>query len=35
MLTHHLRKADKTKTGKRQDITMSDMYGSAFIGGRH
>ena len=32
VLTHHLRKADKTKTGKRQDITMSDMYGSAFIG---
>ena len=32
VLTHHLRKADKSKGGKRQDITMADLYGSAFIG---
>ena len=32
LLTHHLRKADKSKGGKRQDITMADLYGSAFIG---
>lgn len=32
LLTHHLRKADKSKGGVRQDITMADLYGSAFIG---
>ena len=32
VLTHHLRKGDKSKGGKRADISMSDLYGSAFIG---
>ena len=32
VLTHHLRKGDKSKGGKRMDISMSDLYGSAFIG---
>ena len=32
VLTHHLRKQGKDKGGKRQDISMSDLYGSAFIG---
>ena len=32
MLTHHLRKRDKSKGGQRSDISLSDLYGSAFIG---
>ena len=32
ILRYHLRKADKAKGGKRQDISISDLYGSAFIG---
>ena len=32
VLTHHLRKRDKSKGGQRADISLSDLYGSAFIG---
>ena len=32
LLTHHLRKSQNGKGGPRQDISMSDLYGSAFIG---
>ena len=32
LLTHHLRKTDRSKGGARQDITIGDLYGSAFIG---
>ena len=32
VLTHHLRKQGKDKGGLRKDISMSDLYGSAFIG---
>ena len=31
VLTHHLRKRDKSKKGERDDISMGDLYGSAFI----
>ena len=31
VLTHHLRKGDKSKGGKRTEVSMSDLYGSAFI----
>ena len=32
VLTHHLRKQGKDKGGKRQDISMADLYGNSFIG---
>jgi hypothetical protein len=31
LLTHHLRKADKSKSGKRAEVHMQDLYGSSFI----
>lgn len=32
VLTHHLRKSTRDKSGPRGDINMQDLYGSAFIG---
>ena len=31
LMTHHLRKQDKSKNGDRQKVTMGDLYGSAYI----
>lgn len=31
LMTHHLRKQDKSKNGDRQRVTMGDLYGSAYI----
>lgn len=31
LMTHHLRKQDKSRTGIRERVTMGDLYGSAYI----
>ena len=31
LMTHHLRKQDKSKNGVRERVTMGDLYGSAYI----
>jgi len=31
LLSHHLRKLDKSRSGKRMDVTLNDFYGSTFV----